>query len=47
MMVLEDRNTDTTDGWQREGEGEEYFHKFSVKIAHPWAINVICYAMTH
>jgi hypothetical protein len=47
MMVLEDCNTDTTDGWQREGESEEYFHRFSEKVAYPWAINVIFYAMTH
>ena len=47
MMVLEDCNTDTTDGWQREGESEEYFHRFSERVAYPWAINVIFYAMTH
>ena len=47
IMVLECANTDTPDGWEREGDNEEYFHEMSEKIAYPFAINVIFYAMTH
>jgi hypothetical protein len=47
IMVLEDSNTDTSDGWQREGDDRDYFNRFSEKIAYPFAINVIFYAMTH
>ena len=47
MMVLEDGNTDTPDAWEREGENEEYFHRFSEKVAYPFMINVVFYALSH
>jgi hypothetical protein len=47
MMTLACSNTDIGDGWEREGENEEYFHRFSEKQAYPIMINIIFYAMTH
>jgi Domain of unknown function (DUF4159) len=47
MMVLQCANNDLSDGWQREGEEEEYFHRFSERQSYPMAINIIFYAMTH
>jgi Domain of unknown function (DUF4159) len=47
MMLLECANTDMGDGWEREGEEEEYFHKFSETQAYPMGINIVFYAMTH
>jgi hypothetical protein len=47
MMVLATHNTDNGDGWEREGESDYYFHKFSENISYPLAINVIVYVMTH
>jgi Domain of unknown function (DUF4159) len=47
IMVLTLHNTDTADGWEREGESDYYFHNFSEKIAYPLGINIIFYAMTH
>lgn len=47
MMVIICHNTDLGDGWEREGESEEYFHEFSEKKAYPMGINIVTYAMTH
>jgi hypothetical protein len=47
LMVLGCYNTDNGDGWEREGEDEYFFHRFSENIAYPLAINVIVYSMTH
>jgi hypothetical protein len=47
IMVIALHNTDNGDGWEREGENEDYFHLFSEKRAYPLAINVIFYLMTH
>jgi hypothetical protein len=47
LMVLALHNTDTSDGWEREGENDYYFHNFSEKIAFPLGINIIYYTMTH
>ena len=47
IMVLECANTDLGDGWEREGENEEYFHQMSEKLAYPMAVNIVFYAMTH
>jgi hypothetical protein len=47
MMAIECANTDLGDGWEREGENEEFFHRFSEKQSYPMAINIIFYAMTH
>lgn len=47
LMVLACHNTDNGDGWEREGEDEYFFHRFSENIAYPLAINIIFYTMTH
>lgn len=47
IMIFASHNTDNGDGWEREGEDGEYFHKFSEKTAYPLAMNVIFYLMTH
>jgi hypothetical protein len=47
IMVLECANNDIADSWEREGENEEYFHRFSEKYGYPLGINIIFYAMTH
>jgi hypothetical protein len=47
MMVLICHNTDLGDGWEREGESEDYFREFSEKKSYPMGINIVTYAMTH
>jgi hypothetical protein len=47
IMILATHNCDNGDGWEREGENEEYFHLFSEKRAYPLAVNVLFYVMTH
>jgi hypothetical protein len=47
MVALLCHNCDITDGWEREGENEWYFHEFAEKRAYPMGINMIVYAMTH
>lgn len=47
IMVLSAHNTDLGDGWEREGENDEYFHTFSEPRAYPMAVNIIFYLMTH
>jgi len=47
IMVLAFHNSDTGDGWEREGENEVYFHQFSEARAYPLAVNAIFYLMTH
>jgi hypothetical protein len=47
LMVLALHNTDTSDGWEREGESDYYFHNFSEKIAFPLGVNIIHYIMSH
>jgi hypothetical protein len=47
LMVVMTHNTDIADGWEREGEYEEYFREFSVKKSYPLGINIVVYAMTH
>lgn len=47
MVVLACHNTDLGDGWEREGEDEEYFREYSEKWAYPMGINIVTYAMTH
>jgi hypothetical protein len=47
IMVIATHNTDTGDGWEREGEDEQYFEQFSETRAYPLAINIIFYLMTH
>jgi Domain of unknown function (DUF4159) len=47
MMAIICHNTDLGDGWEREGESQEYFKEFSEKKSYPMGINIITYAMTH
>ena len=47
MVVFAGHNTDLGDGWEREGENEDYFHNYSEKWAYPMGINIVTYAMTH
>jgi hypothetical protein len=47
LLVLAIHNSDHSDGWEREGESDYYFHRFSEKIAYPLAINALVYMMTH
>jgi hypothetical protein len=47
LMVIGCYNTDNGDGWEREGEDQYFFHRFSENIAYPLAINIIVYSMTH
>ena len=47
ISVIATHNTDNGDGWEREGEAEDYFKKFSERRAYPLAINIIFYLMTH
>jgi hypothetical protein len=47
MMVVICHNTDLGDGWEREGENEQYFTEYSMKKAYPMGINIVFYAMTH
>ncbi|MGV3773005.1 MAG: DUF4159 domain-containing protein [Verrucomicrobiales bacterium] len=47
IMVLATHNTDNGDGWEREGENDYFFRRFSENISYPLGINIIFYAMTH
>lgn len=47
MIVFAAHNTDLGDGWEREGESDEYFHTFSETRAYPMAVNILFYFMTH
>jgi hypothetical protein len=47
IMVIAIHNSDVSDGWEREGENEEYFERYSEKIAYPLGINLVFYLMTH
>jgi len=47
IMILAIHNSDVSDGWEREGENEQYFRQYSEKIAYPLGINIIFYLMTH
>ncbi|HYG24656.1 MAG TPA: DUF4159 domain-containing protein [Verrucomicrobiae bacterium] len=47
IMILAIHNSDVSDGWEREGENDLYFSRFSEKIAYPLGINMVFYLMTH
>ena len=47
VIILAIHNSDVSDGWEREGENESYFSRYSEKVAYPLAINIIFYFMTH
>ena len=46
LMVMMTHNTDIADGWEREGEDDEFFYRFSIR-AYPVGVNIVLYAMTH
>jgi hypothetical protein len=46
VMVFMTHNTDIADAWEREGENDEFFHRFSID-GYGVGINVVLYAMTH
>jgi hypothetical protein len=47
IMCLMCHNNDVGDGWEREGEQNDYFRDFSEKQSYPMGINIVTYAMTH
>jgi len=47
IMMIICHNTDLGDGWEREGEDEGYFRKYSEPWAYPLGINIVTYALTH
>lgn len=47
LMALLCHNNDLGDGWEREGQNEEYFRQFSERWSYPMGINILTYAMTH
>jgi uncharacterized protein DUF4159 len=47
IMIIAIHNSDVSDGWEREGEDDDYFRTFSEKIAYPLGVNIIFYLMTH
>ena len=46
IMVVMTHNTDIADGWEREGEDDEFFFLFSPN-AYAVGINLVLYALTH
>jgi len=46
VIVVMTHNTDIADGWEREGEDEDFFFEFSPK-AYALGINIVLYALTH
>ncbi len=46
LIVVMSHNTDIADGWEREGEEFEFFHRFSAD-AYAVGMNILLYAMTH
>ena len=47
LMALLCHNNDIGDGWEREGENQEYFRTYSERVSYPLGINIVTYAMTH
>lgn len=47
IMVIAFHNTDISDGWEREGEHQDYFEVFSERVSYPLGVNLIFYLMTH
>jgi hypothetical protein len=47
LMALLCHNNDIGDGWEREGEDQEYFRLYSERVSYPLGINIVIYAMTN
>jgi hypothetical protein len=45
-LVLMTHNTDIADGWEREGEDEDFFYTFSPE-SYALGINIVLYSMSH
>ena len=45
-LVIMTHNTDIADGWEREGEDDDFFYAFSPD-AYALGINIVLYALTH
>ena len=45
-MVIMTHNTDIADGWEREGEDDAFFYRFSPD-AYALGINIILYTLNH
>lgn len=46
-MAIGLHNSDDSDGWEREGEDQNYSKNYSERVAYPLAINIISSIMTH
>jgi hypothetical protein len=46
LLVLMTHNTDISDGWEREGEDDEFFYLFSPE-SYAVGLNVAIWTMTH
>lgn len=46
LMVLMTHNTDISDAWEREGEDQRFFYRFSPD-GYAVGINVVLYSLTH
>ena len=46
LMVVMAHNTDIPDTWEREGESQEYFDRFSPK-GYAIGVNIVVYGLTH
>ncbi len=47
IMVLACHNKHFGDGWEHEGDDEDYFNTYSMGQAYPMFLNIITYAMEH
>jgi hypothetical protein len=46
LMVVMSHNTDISDTWEREGENQEYFDRFS-PAGYAIGVNIVLYGLTH
>ena len=46
LMVIMAHNTDIPDTWEREGENQQYFERFSPN-GYAVGVNIVLYAYTH
>ena len=46
LLGVATHNTDIADGWEREGESEDFFERFSIS-SYAVTINILFYALTH
>jgi hypothetical protein len=47
MVALLCHNNHYGDGWEHEGDDEDYFDRFSVPMGYDMMINILVYTMTH